>query len=116
MTIQDGHFQFYSEKLPDNHQVRVTITNEGLIFDVFLVDHDGLDQVVGTWAKTHPEIVDWLVERDTDETTSQRAWWCEAEANWYECIGHPDRSFMYALDEGLEEHVGCGYWTCRKET
>lgn len=40
----------------------IQITEEGLIMDCFAVDHDGNDQIVGTFGMMADEIFEWLTK------------------------------------------------------
>jgi len=60
VTFRDERTIEGNVQVDGDRQLNITITHEGLIIDCFEIDHDGNDQIVGTFGKMADEIFDWL--------------------------------------------------------
>ncbi len=57
---QDGTITAPFRDEEEGTYLNVQITHEGVIMDCYAVDHDGNDQIIGTFGMMADEIFEWL--------------------------------------------------------
>ena len=65
----------------------------------------------------HCEGKDWFIKVAVGEgvtVETEKAWWCVLVRGFTNCVGHPDRRFLFP-DRSVDDHAGCDYATVVRE-